>query len=353
MMLEWSDDQERALASVGQWHDDQTAPYMTLGGLAGTGKTTIVAHLAETWGDVAVCALAGKAANALREKGTLATTLHSLIYTPIRGATGRVRFRRRPCLDHRAIIVDEASMIDHVLLQDLLAFEVPVLFVGDHGQLEPIGTNANLMEAPDVRLERIHRQAMGNPILRLAAAFREGRRTPYWTDPSSRLVLTRRGEFNKRLDPEAQIICGFNKRRHQVNATIRRARGFGGAVCPGERLICLKNNRRWTLFNGQQVVVIDTGRQGRRVIDLGIQTDDGRTLSVQCLAEQLGRDSILDFRNDNVLLFDYGYCVTAHKAQGSEWPYVVALEEIATAWDAARWRYTVATRAKERLVYCK
>jgi ATP-dependent exoDNAse (exonuclease V) alpha subunit len=50
---------------------------------------------------------------------------------------------------------------------------------------------------------------------------------------------------------------------------------------------------------------------------------------------------------------DYGYCLTAHKAQGSEWPDVLALEELAPTWDARRWRYTVATRARKRLVYCQ
>ncbi len=49
---------------------------------------------------------------------------------------------------------------------------------------------------------------------------------------------------------------------------------------------------------------------------------------------------------------DYGYCLTAHKAQGAEWDAVLVLEQIAPKWDARRWRSTVATRAKERLVYC-
>jgi exodeoxyribonuclease-5 len=353
-MIELSEDQEQAVEAIKQWRKWPDKPFLTLGGLAGTGKTTIVSYLADLWGDAAVCTLAGKAASVHREKGTPATTIHTLIYIPWVDMTRRPRFRRRPYLDRGVVIVDEASMVDHVLLQDLLAFKVPVLFVGDHGQLEPIGTNPNLMKSPDVRLERIHRQAMGNPILRLAAAFREGRPTPYWAEDSKdRLVLTRRWEFEKRLDPEAQIICGYNKTRHRVNQIIRKARGFDGLVKPGERLICLKNNCRWNLFNGQQVTVADRGRHGKRVIDLTIQTDDGRVLTVECLTEQFGREFLRDFRSDKVILLDYGYCVTAHKAQGSEWPYVIALEEITSSWDPRRWRYTVVTRAKERLVYCK
>jgi ATP-dependent exoDNAse (exonuclease V) alpha subunit len=70
------------------------------------------------------------------------------------------------------------------------------------------------------------------------------------------------------------------------------------------------------------------------------------------LKEQFGHDLIKDFRSKDLLLFDYAYCITAHKAQGSEWDSVVVLEQISNRWDAKRWRYTAATRAKERLVYC-
>jgi ATP-dependent exoDNAse (exonuclease V) alpha subunit len=58
------------------------------------------------------------------------------------------------------------------------------------------------------------------------------------------------------------------------------------------------------------------------------------------------------FWDQKVALMDYGYCLTAHKAQGSEWEEVLVLEEIARGWDACRWRYTTTTRAKERLTYC-
>lgn len=71
-----------------------------------------------------------------------------------------------------------------------------------------------------------------------------------------------------------------------------------------------------------------------------------------CLREQFGQQPIKEFRSQKVALMDYGYCLTAHKAQGSEWNEVLVLEEIGRTWDPRRWRYTVATRAKERLVYC-
>src|SRR5262249_51141140 len=117
-------------------------------------------------------------------------------------------------------------------------------------------------------------------------------------------------------------------------------------------LICLQNNRLYGIFNGQQVTVLDIGREGCHTIDLEVETDDGRILTLPALSRQFGHEEIKEFRSKEVALLDYGYCLTAQKAQGGEGEAVLAKEQIHSAWDARRWRYTVATRAKERLVYC-
>ncbi len=358
MIKEFSEDQQEALGKIFDW---KHAPrglnrqYLTMGGYAGTGKTSLVSHLIDLWGHgVAVGALCGKAAHVLRSKGVAhAQTLHSLIYVPFETFEG-VRFRKRQKLDPSiaSVIVDEASMVDHIVLRDLLSFNLPVLFVGDHGQLEPIGTNPRLMVQPEIRLEKIHRQAMDNPILRLASAFREGRPVPKWKDKEGRLDLTHQNQFWSLISPEYQMICGFNKTRHKANAIIREALGFKELVEIGEKLICLKNNKVHNIFNGQQVVVASIGAETKNRITLEVITDDDRSIYLPCWKPQFGQNAIDDFSQLDVALMDYGYCLTAHKSQGSEWPTVLALEEIANVWDAKRWRYTVATRAKERLIYC-
>lgn len=357
--LDFSLDQQVVLDAILEWRaqnprgDNQ---HFTLGGYAGTGKSTLVSYLGETWDNVAIAALCGKAAHVLRLKGAVdAQTIHSLIYVPYRRADGKMSFRRRQTLNGtQTLIIDEASMVDHLLFADLLSFGLPVLFVGDHGQLEPIGTNPSLMANPKLRLEKIHRQAVDNPILRLAAAFREGRPVPHWNDRQGRLRVVGKGEFSRLISPEVQMICGFNKTRHQINAQIRQMKGLSRQelVSPGEKLICLRNNPTWNIFNGQQVTVLDVVHESGDMIDLEVETDDGRCFMLPCLRRQFGQNPIEDFRSKEVALMDYGYCLTAHKAQGSEWDQVLAVEEIDTRWDTRRWRYTVATRAKERLVYC-
>jgi exodeoxyribonuclease-5 len=352
--LEFSADQEQALDRVNDWHSHSGQEFLTMGGYAGTGKTTLVSHLVEVWQGVATVALCGKAAHVLRAKGTDAQTLHSLIYVPFKNRLGRMCFRKRDYLPGvRTIIVDEASMIDHTLLQDLLSFRIPILFVGDHGQLEPIGTNPKLMVDPKVRLENIHRQAMGNPILRLATAFREGRTVPHWSDKQGKLSIISRSRFHSLVSPSVQMICGYNKTRHAINRKVREILRFTDKlVMPGEKLICLRNNKQFRIFNGQQVKVLDVVADYGPAVRLEVETDDGRCFSMPCLKKQFGIEVIQEHRSAAVALMDYGYCLTAHKAQGSEFDEVLALDEVAKIWDARRWRYTVATRAKERLTYC-
>ncbi len=355
--LELSTDQQDVLDKILEWRareprgDDQ---YFTLGGYAGTGKSTLICHLVDELPNVATVAVCGKAAYVLKSKGVPARTVHSLVYIPIDTPGGTTRWRKRSSLlGVQTIIVDEASMIDHVLFRDLLSFDVPVLFVGDHGQLEPIGTNPRLMANPKLRLETIHRQAKENPIIRLATAFREGRKFPQRNDPNGRLSIRGSHHFERLVSPRVQIVCGYNKTRHAVNMRVRTMLGLGRQlVAPGDKLICLQSNKDLNIFNGQQVTVLEIVQENRKTIELDLETDDGRSITLPALREQFGHDPIKEFWSQEVALLDYGYCLTAHKAQGSEWDAVLVFEEIARGWDARRWRYTVATRAKKELIYC-
>jgi exodeoxyribonuclease-5 len=201
-------------------------------------------------------------------------------------------------------------------------------------------------------LETIHRQEESNPIIRLATAFREGRSVPKWRDPQGRLEILPKSAFWKLVRPGVQVIVGYNKTRHEVNKKVRAMLGHTGLVQPGERLICLRNNKEWNIFNGQQMTVLDVGRDRRATVVITVKTDDGRTVALPAYRQQFGKNIIEDFRSSEVALFDYGYALTAHKSQGAEWDDVLILEEVASCWDARRWRYTVATRAKKTLSYC-
>jgi exodeoxyribonuclease-5 len=354
--LDLSADQERALREISLWWKNwgRFKQCFVVVGYAGTGKTELISRIAQSPG-VVVAAMWGKAASVLRARGVDAKTIHGLIYIPWRDKRGNLSYRKRDSLpDVELIIIDEASVVDHVTFQDLLSFGLPILAVGDDGQLESIGTSGGFMPKPDIRLEQIHRQAEGNPILRLATAFRKNRAVPYWTDPNGKLRIAPRTEFWKLIDPAIQIVCGLNKTRHAVNSKVREALGaFGQLPQKGEKLICLKNNSRYAIFNGQQFICAGVGLMGGKWVELDLETEERQIISVPCALEQFGADPVKDHRDRKIAFFDYGYALTAHPAQGSEWPAVLVLEEIVKAWDRARWRYTAATRARERLVYCR
>jgi exodeoxyribonuclease-5 len=98
--------------------------------------------------------------------------------------------------------------------------------------------------------------------------------------------------------------------------------------------------------------VREIAREGPHAIELEVETDNGKVFTLPALRRRFGHNEIKEFRSKEVALLDYGYCLTVHKAQGSEWDAVTVFEELYSAWDARRWRYTAVTRARERLVYC-
>lgn len=367
MSFALSEDQARVLVQIRHWIDHPDLPELTLGGYAGTGKTTMIKHLMGLNMRVAVCAFTGRAAYVLRSKGVPATTIHGLIYQPMEvcaetllpvgdceehegECVAELKFARVPEISADLIIVDEASMVSTRIYEDLMSFGVPTLFVGDHGQLEPIGDNPGLMLDPKLRLEKIHRQAEQSAIIQFAHHVRRGGR-PRTMGPEAQIIRTARAPAN--VAAYDVVLCGRNKTRVEVNERIRRDRGFSGPLpIPGERVICLRNDNEHGIFNGMQATVVDLTTKGKKVL-LTVEDDIGtRIPNLPIELAQFGFEKTLDHVTRDKTLWDFGYCLTVHKSQGGEWQSVCVLEWIHPNWKTERWRYTAATRASERLTYC-
>ncbi len=377
--MELSADQQVALGAIKDWLSTEKQT-LTLGGYAGTGKSTLISTLLKDEAlrgkSVAVCAFTGKAASVLRAKGIkTAKTMHKLVYSPTmwclycekeanldeeeeicRGCNSdrflKLRFLRVPFIDHDLVIVDESSMLNSNLVADVEELAHKVLYVGDHGQLEPIGDDPGIMRNPEFRLEKIHRQAAESGIIQIAHHMRQGRSAQKFHSQRYPDVVVWNGQRPSvtMLDQADVVLCGYNNTRVAVNDAIRKKRGFVDPLPQeGERLICLQNDSELGIFNGL-LVTITRRRKSDDYPRYDFIDDAGeRYVDIPMHPEQFGEEKKMGWAKKGLGVFDFGYCLTVHKSQGSEWEKVTVLEQIAGSWDAARWRYTAATRASERL----
>lgn len=372
--MKLSKDQRSALNKVRRWTWDPSKPELAIGGLAGTGKTTIVGALQrQRWlADVSITYLAptGKAAQALRRKGLPAQTIHSFMYkfagwrfNDFKGVHDPSFKWREPDHDGGLIVVDEASMVSGRIADELRDSGARILWVGDHGQLPPIGADPGIMTSPDVRLEKVHRQAAGSPILRLAYHVRAG------LDPCSfeadedddALEVARMSSANAQqlaaalIDEEfQQVIVGMHRTRITINEAWRKVQGRKSDVPEeGERLVCLKNSATEGLMNGMTFMVdkVLSVKDGVVVADLTC-LDNGLSYPLVRMWRRVFGCLYPELKDlpEDANAFDYGYAITCHKAQGSEWESVAVIEDFKRpSWSVERWRYTAYTRAKSRL----
>lgn len=412
----------------------RTAPAISLGGLAGTGKTTLMRMLEQQLGVRAVFGTpTHKAAAVLRKKlgtdqGARVRTYHSLIYhmRPVYhcDTTGKLvrrivdnctcqqadacqcpaRFdpcggqpahtckireelteeRRRYLGGHRdVIIIDESSMLSTAQVNDVRAFGVPVVLVGDHGQLPPVKADMNpWTKNPEVLLTQIHRQGADSGILEAAYDVRQHghlTRARYGSGDAVRYRLSdpvMQGVFDRwENGPESIIITHSNRLRAEINAAYHG----GGPPRAGDRVVALGGQvydaPRMSLDNipTKEFLQVHNGMTGtvRHIHDnggltLGMTVElDEHVLATPgapvCLLignacrAQFGAPADL-WKNDasrpkDSVLWDYAYALTAHKAQGSEFDRVIVMDEgITTGGIYPQWMYTSLTRAKKGVV---
>lgn len=382
--MELSGDQQKALAELLSWYKDpDKSRFITLGGYAGTGKTTLISIFKNELARldkgirIAFCSYTGKAAqnlkNKLKEAGALSvkdsvSTIHGLIYNPREDSSGQIAgWDRKEELERHLIIVDEASMVDGQIWNDLLSYEIPIVAVGDHGQLPPISGNFNLMEKPQLLLTQIHRQAAENPIIRVSEFARTTGLVPpmkygagvykYLKEDSDAQEKT--GELLEAYSPETLILCGYNNTRNRINQHIRASRGYENpAPASGDRVICLRNNHKKGIFNGMLGTITGIAPAQKDWYEAGIQLDDReKPYEGLIYAPQFNAKTGVNFTKDRKLamqgdLFDFGYALTVHKAQGSQAKRVIMFEERFAQMDDGMWRrwlYTGITRAEEEL----
>ncbi len=380
-----SDDQKNVLNTIIEWYksDKTHKPFISLGGYAGTGKTTLIAvirkelHKLEDNLKVGFASYTGKAARVLRNelsrqfvmlpKDTVGT-IHSLIYSPLVDDKEEIiGWQPKKKIDRNLIIIDEGSMVDEMIWIHLLSYGVPIIVVGDHGQLPPIKGSFNLMQNPQLRLEKIHRQAEKNPIIGLSIQAREHGmvRQGIYSDTVIKYNLAdydsqeAMQELLRNFNSDTLILCGYNTTRKKLNNHLRTMLGFESPYpIANDRVICLRNNHKKNIFNGMLGTIISITMIDTDWYEAEIQMDDEEKPYKGLISvKQFSTDSALNFTPNRAQtirgdLFDFGYALTVHKAQGSQAKRVILFEERfkqMTDEEWRRWLYTAVTRAQEEL----
>lgn len=413
--MKWSPQQDAALKAVAAWLADPSAPQIfRLFGFAGTGKTTLARYFAEgVDGTVLFAAYTGKAAYVLRQMGCIgASTLHSLIYhSKDRGRAAlkdleqnlselrmellselsqedrddpdvlkaQVEETRRvielkdmilkerealsqpmfvlnqesPVKGAALLCIDEVSMVDGKMGEDLCSFGTKILVLGDPAQLPPVMGTGFFTDGiePDIMLTEIHRQAAENPIIAMATQVRQEIPLTLGSYGESQVIEHARIKESYAMEAD-QILVGRNKTRHASNRRMRQLLGRTEELpVPEDKLVCLRNNHDLGLLNGAIWHVTDIGFNGGDRVYMSIASDvDDQLLDVEAWSHHfLGRgDKLPWWERLEAEEFDYGNALTVHKAQGSQFDNVLLFDE---SWcfrkDRWKWLYTGLTRASE------
>lgn len=401
MSYELTADQLTAEKLIKDWFFHSEKQFFVLAGYAGTGKTTLLKHtVTEVLNLVpdesaAFVTPTGKAATVLIRSGIPACTLHKLIYQSLteeqevdvngkKITVEKLFFKRRDSIEKRIklIVLDEASMVSDETLYDLSGFGIKLLICGDNAQLPPVEGLNGFLKTPDFTLKTIVRQQQGNPIIELAALAREGKYIPYGNYGGCVTVTSKR-LFNgdkriKALFKADQIICGINKTRVQLNEEIRKLLGRGPFPESGEKLICTQNNwetyidaeMRFNLVNGIIGEIYSPFYlNGQSIGFTMFKPDFLEDFCPEALPFDTGifEDGYYRYKRGDYFekfdengeaagaftlnRFEYGYCISCHKAQGSEFDNVIVFDEsYAFKEDKNRWLYTAITRAKKKLI---
>lgn len=356
-------------------------PLAVLQGGAGVGKTTVMAVILESWqslgGNVLMAALSGKAALQLSratsrsDTPNLAVTIARLI-SGLRAVKEGKTDEGYPQLSHGTLIIlDEASMIDTPLLHELLTevekFEVTgirFLFVGDSGQLPPVGFGAVFHHLAETafasHLTKPLRQVEGSIIPRVAAQIRAGAQPAFRTfidqmegihflDIGCRNLIDELTQVYSHVrsycDVDEVMVCAaknatvsaFNKRMAAPYWEEAMPLGLHDRFFPGAPIICTKNHYKHGLFNGALGIVqhIDGG------VFVAWDGDRIDPMTEKTTLRLVPQEVSLDVR--------LAYSITCHKSQGSAAKAViVALEE--TKLQTREWLYTAVTRARQQVI---
>lgn len=389
--MELTKKQEEGLKIAVERHRNNEK-YTVIAGYAGTGKSTLVKFIIDALDveETRVCyaTFTGKAAEVLRKKGNKnACTMHRLLYDHVPKPGGGFFRKAKQKLDYDIVVIDEVSMAPKAMMDLLFTHKCYVICLGDPFQIPPINKDEDnhLLDHPHIFLDEIMRQASESEIIRLSMDIREGRSLTELDGSTVRVVGRAKLEAGM-LTWADQVLVAKNQTRIAYNNQIRQMLGRGPMPEDGDKIVCLRNYWEDLSEGGDALVNGTIGYLNmpqdriikfppyahtsvRDVVALNADfvTDVGDIFPCIDFDKTmiLTGEPCLDWRDSYALgklkprIGDlvpkqaaYGYAITGHKAQGSEWDKVLVVEENFPfeKTEHARWLYTCVTRAADKLV---
>lgn len=390
-MITYNTQQLDAIQKALRWFftDSYKDNLFVIGGLAGCGKSTVVKVIIRMLGltndDVIFATLTSKASLVLRLKGNPSNTIHKTFYSTYKkGKSFRFSLKKQINGNIRLIVIDEVSMVSLNMLNDIISFGIPVIALGDYGQLSPIfGGNIFDVRKPDVFLTMVMRQTDESGILDLATKARNGESIPLGKYKMSEVTTIEK--IWGKIQVFDLVLCYSNKVRRLYNSIIRKKRGFTSTYPQkGEKVLCLVNNYNYEIAYEDIPIYLNNGLMGIVQKDSEIvnetgeietcklsfipdfidDTDYDHTFNIECFKEvfdqyniDISKEAFIekmmddDFDEDilgNIGMMDFGYCLTVHKSQGSEADNVLVLNDfIGSEANYNKWLYTAITRARK------
>lgn len=339
--------------------------------------------------DVCYCAFTGKAAEVLRQRGCPnAQTVHKLLFRGFKTPEGKFIFRPRKKTEcnYKIVVIDEISMLSKDLWERLLGYNFYILALGDPFQLPPVDeSNSNhILDNPHVFLKTIFRQAQDSEIIQLSMKVRENKPISYSIGKETQVV--RPANMVEGMYTWAdQIITATNPTRERINKEVRTVLGKTGEPQVGDKIISLENH--WDILDDKEESALVNGTIGYikeieettitypirpgfvigpiAVYKMTFENEIGevfRNIIVDKKYFLTGKKTLTSkqeywiYKAKNApsvpCCFDYGYAITGHKAQGSEWNKVLVIEE-RFPFDKEthkKWVYTSITRGSNKVV---